>query len=145
LRFAKSDSADCNRTETIEDVRKLFDLAPPATEATSDTDPPQPLADPCPCCGGRMIIIETFEAGCQPHHRPTASRDSQDRYLVSVDTSNTTARFSALVIHRQRRCSLRSCSAFHLGSCASPKHSVSTAHSSPISRSSTHHHNILTP
>jgi hypothetical protein len=27
---------------------------------------------PCPCCGGRMIIIETFEAGAQPRHRPRA-------------------------------------------------------------------------
>jgi len=25
----------------------------------------------CPCCGGRMIIIETFERGCTPRHRPT--------------------------------------------------------------------------
>src|SRR6202043_231045 len=58
--------------ETTETVRKLLNLAPPAAEATSDTDPPQPLAHPCPCCGGRMIIIETFEAGCQPRHRPTA-------------------------------------------------------------------------
>ena len=20
----------------------------------------------CPCCGGRMVIVETFEPGCQP-------------------------------------------------------------------------------
>src|ERR1700730_2116968 len=25
---------------------------------------------PCPCCGGRMIIIETFEPGCQPRLWP---------------------------------------------------------------------------
>jgi hypothetical protein len=31
----------------------------------------QPLAQPCPRCGGRMFVIETFEAGCQPRHRPT--------------------------------------------------------------------------
>jgi hypothetical protein len=24
------------------------------------------LAHPCPCCGGRMIVIESFEAGCHP-------------------------------------------------------------------------------
>jgi hypothetical protein len=74
--------ASTNRNETIEALRKLFDLAPPAAEATSDTDPPQPLAHPCPCCGGRMIIIETFEAGCQPHHRPTTPL-----VTVRIDTS----------------------------------------------------------
>jgi hypothetical protein len=31
------------------------------------------LCLPCPSCGGCMHIIETFEAGCQPHHRPTAA------------------------------------------------------------------------
>src|SRR3984893_17195744 len=28
-------------------------------------------AHPCPCCGARMVIIETFAAGCMPRHRPT--------------------------------------------------------------------------
>jgi Putative transposase/Transposase zinc-binding domain len=74
--------ASTNRNETIEALRKLFDLAPSAAEATSDTDPPQPPAHPCPCCGGRMIIIETFEAGCQPHHRPTTPL-----VTVRIDTS----------------------------------------------------------
>src|SRR5580692_1197635 len=58
--------ASRNRTKTIEAVRKLLNLAPPVDAQTSQTDPTQPLAHPCPCCGGRMIIIETFEAGCQP-------------------------------------------------------------------------------
>jgi hypothetical protein len=26
---------------------------------------------PAPGCGGRMIIIETFQRGCSPHYRPT--------------------------------------------------------------------------
>jgi len=74
--------ASSNRTETMEAVRKLLNLTPPAAEATSDTDPPQPLAHPCPCCGGRMIIIETFEAGCQPRHRPTTPLA-----VIRIDTS----------------------------------------------------------
>jgi hypothetical protein len=45
--------------------------------ATSDA-----LATPCPCCGGRMIIIETFEPGCQPRHWPTTSL-----LAIGVDTS----------------------------------------------------------
>jgi len=58
-----------------------LDLTPPA-EQTSQTDPAQPLAHPCPCCGGRMIIIETFEAGCHPHHRPTTPL-----VVIRIDTS----------------------------------------------------------
>jgi hypothetical protein len=45
--------------------------------AVSDT-----LATACPCCGGRMIIIETFEPGCQPQHRPTTSMAA-----IGIDTS----------------------------------------------------------
>ena len=33
-------------------------------------DEPKTPEHPCPCCGGRMIIIETFERGCQPRYRP---------------------------------------------------------------------------
>ena len=47
--------------------------------ATEATDKP---IHPCPCCGGRMIIIETFEAGSTPRHRPTASA-----ITIRVDTS----------------------------------------------------------
>ena len=50
-----------------------------ASLATEATDKP---VHPCPCCGGRMIIIETFEAGCAPRHRPTASA-----IAIRVDTS----------------------------------------------------------
>jgi hypothetical protein len=34
-------------------------------ERPEDGDQPEPrvLAHPCPCCGGRMIVIETFERG----------------------------------------------------------------------------------
>ena len=34
-------------------------------------DEPRMLPRPCPCCGGRMFIIETFARGCEPKHRPT--------------------------------------------------------------------------
>ena len=51
------------------------ELATPA--AASDA-----LAAPCPCCGGRMIVIETFAAGCQPQHRPTTSL-----VAIGIDTS----------------------------------------------------------
>jgi hypothetical protein len=70
------------RTETIEAVRKLLNLDPPVAEQTSDAAPAQPLAHPCPCCGGRMIIIETFEVGCQPRYRPTTPL-----VTIRIDTS----------------------------------------------------------
>jgi hypothetical protein len=79
--------AGSNRAETIADVRELLNLDPSAaeetaTEETSETDPAQLLARPCPCCGGRMFIIETFDPGCQPRHRPTASP-----IAIRIDTS----------------------------------------------------------
>ena len=75
-------SASTNRAETIKAVCKLLDLAPMATEQASQTDPGQPLAPSCPHCGGRMVIIETFEAGCQPRYRPATPVG-----LLRIDTS----------------------------------------------------------
>ena len=70
----------------IAKARELLGLVTPVTAATepSEVDPavPQALAHPCPCCGGRMIVIETFEAGCQPHHRPTPPL-----IAIRIDTS----------------------------------------------------------
>ena len=64
---------------------------------------------------------------------------------MSVDTSHTTARFPRWSSTGNAAARPDACSALHLGSCASPKHSVSTVHSNPISRSSTHNHKILAP
>jgi hypothetical protein len=79
--------AGSNRAKTIETVREFLNLVPPAAEETvakenGETDPEQPLARPCPCCGGRMFVIETFEPGRQPRHRPTAPL-----VVIRIDTS----------------------------------------------------------
>jgi hypothetical protein len=76
--------ASPNRAETIARARELLGLATPAAEAAVEIDPAaaQPLAKPCPCCGGRMFVIETFEAGCQPRHRPTTPL-----VAIRIDTS----------------------------------------------------------
>src|SRR5438552_6763 len=76
--------ASAKRAETIARARELLGLATPATEEAVEIDPAaaQPLAQPCPCCGGRMFVIETFEAGCQPRHRPTAPL-----VAIRIDTS----------------------------------------------------------
>jgi hypothetical protein len=74
--------ANGGRAENIARARQLLNV--PATQgelgqgAANDNEPPT-LAHPCPCCGGRMIIIETFERGCAPRHRPTAP--------IRIDTS----------------------------------------------------------
>ena len=66
--------ASANRAETIARARELLGLAAPVAEEKVEIDPAaaQVLAQPCPCCGGRMFVIEIFDAGCQPRHRPTA-------------------------------------------------------------------------
>jgi Putative transposase len=78
--------AGSNRAETIETVREFLNLDPPAAEETAEeigeADPAQPLAHPCPCCGGLMFIIETFEPGRQPRHRTTAPL-----VAIRIDTS----------------------------------------------------------
>jgi hypothetical protein len=67
--------ANGGRAENIARARQLLDVAAPQN-APGDADSsgdgePQPLSHPCPCCGGRMIIIEIFERGCAPRYRPT--------------------------------------------------------------------------
>jgi hypothetical protein len=66
--------ANGGRAENIAHARQLLNAPAPQNEpsgADSTGDEPQTLAHPCPCCCGRMIIIETFERGCAPRYRPT--------------------------------------------------------------------------
>ena len=78
------------KSDTITRARELIaEAAPPQPprpakhgEATAGTEATDKPIHPCPCCGGRMIIIETFEAGCAPRHRPAASA-----IAIRVDTS----------------------------------------------------------
>jgi len=53
-----------------------------ASTTCADASEPQPLSHPCPCCGGRMIVIETFERGGSPRYRPAASP-----IVIRIDTS----------------------------------------------------------
>jgi len=57
--------------DNIARARELLAVAKPEAPPTSTAvDPSTP---PCPCCGGRMTIIEVFARGATPRHRPTAS------------------------------------------------------------------------
>jgi hypothetical protein len=65
--LAKPSSAD-----NIARARELL-AAPPLHDETNGTatDRNKPA---CPCCGGRMLIIERFERGATPRHQPTQIR-----------------------------------------------------------------------
>jgi hypothetical protein len=78
--------ANGNRAANIARARELLaTLAPsqpPETSEAAPVDESRVLPRPCPCCGGRMIIIETFARGCQPKHRPTPAP-----IAIRIDTS----------------------------------------------------------
>ena len=66
--------ASSNRAENIAHARELLAVPPPVKQPETPKpvlDQPRVLPRPCPCCGGRMIVIETFARGCEPKHRPT--------------------------------------------------------------------------
>jgi hypothetical protein len=78
--------AHSTRADNIARVRKLLAVSarpsdPKAAETTDDKEP-RTLSQPCPCCGGRMIIIETFQRGGAPHYRPAAPT-----VAIRIDTS----------------------------------------------------------
>jgi len=62
------------RANNIARIRALLavPLIPIDAIKAAHTKPEEPEAPehPCPCCGGRMRIIETFLRGQQPKHRP---------------------------------------------------------------------------
>jgi len=66
-----------NRAANIARARQL--LAAPQNpeqhlDPAAESGQPGALPMPCPCCGGRMIIIKTFARGCQPKHASAAIR-----------------------------------------------------------------------
>jgi hypothetical protein len=77
--LAKTSCAD-----NVARARELLVVAksqsvPSNADASDPNVPPSP-SYPCPCCGGRMIIIETFARGSTPRHRPTGP-------MIRIDTS----------------------------------------------------------
>ena len=78
------------KADTIARAREMIAAAAPAQPPQSTkphqasvgaeaTDKP---VHPCPCCGGRMIIIEMFEAGRTPRNRPSVMP-----VAIRIDTS----------------------------------------------------------
>ena len=75
-----------SRARNIARIRELLaaPLIPVDAIKALDTTPEQPKApaQPCPCCGGPMRIIETFLRGQQPQHRA-----SPVPHAIRIDTS----------------------------------------------------------
>jgi hypothetical protein len=72
--------ASGTRADNIARARELLDASNSRAEpAGAAIDPGKPT---CPCCGGRMIVIEVFERGATPQHRPTAPTS-----VIRIDTS----------------------------------------------------------
>jgi hypothetical protein len=78
--------ASANRVVSIAQARALLAVPFPATQpeipAAEAPGEPRILPRPCPCCGGRMIIIKTFARGCAPKPRP-----SPVPAAIRIDTS----------------------------------------------------------
>jgi hypothetical protein len=74
--------ASSRRAENIAQARQLLAVPKPQSEnVTADAadSNEQTPSHPCPCCGGRMNVIEIFERGCAPRTRPES--------VIRIDTS----------------------------------------------------------
>ena len=75
--------ANGNRADNVAKARELLGVPtrPPDPEPEpAAPDQPSVLPRPCPCCGGRMLVIEVFARGHEPRHRPTP-------IVIRIDTS----------------------------------------------------------
>lgn len=68
--------ANGNRATNIAQARALLSVHAPTNDEADNVEDASPdetriLNLSCPCCGGRMIIIEVFAAGMEPKHRPS--------------------------------------------------------------------------
>jgi hypothetical protein len=78
--------ASGTRDDNIARARRLLDVTATQSEADdtncAGANEPKPPEHPCPCCGGRMIIIETFQRGSSPRYQPAAPTA-----VIRIDTS----------------------------------------------------------
>jgi hypothetical protein len=77
--------ANGNRAQAVARARELLGVPAASAEAGDQAKASAEsmvLAHPCPCCGGRMRIIETFERGREPRYRPAPAVA-----VIRIDTS----------------------------------------------------------
>ena len=70
--------ASANCKANIARARQLMaapmaEVDPPAVHDTADPDATTDHRPPCPCCGGRMIIVEVFARGAAPRGPPSGT------------------------------------------------------------------------
>jgi len=58
--------ANASRADSIARIRGLLRTDAAHRHDDTDADEPPLPSYPCPCCGGRMIVIEMFRRGCMP-------------------------------------------------------------------------------
>jgi hypothetical protein len=66
------------KAETIAKARDMLAAAVNPDTAEIDQNVATAHAHPCPCSGGRMLIVELFEPGCQPQHQPIIPKIRMD-------------------------------------------------------------------
>ncbi len=72
--------ANGGRAKNLARARELLKVPPPRDEPADETDTrPEALSQPCPDCGGPMIIIETFKPGQKPRSHPPRAPPSRSR------------------------------------------------------------------
>ncbi len=78
--------ANGSRADNVAKARALLNVpkpdAIPDDPKSADATEPSALSRPCPCCGGRLLIIETFARGCEPNYRPDTAP-----LVIKIDTS----------------------------------------------------------
>ncbi len=69
--------ANANRADNIALARQLLGVPDPAPPSANSDGANRGCEDEepniCPCCGGRMVIVQTFEPGCEPRLWPIPS------------------------------------------------------------------------
>lgn len=68
--------AASSRKASLARARELLATAAPTVEETPDE--PRDVRPVCPCCGGSMIVVETFARWCQPRAPPHAAFSAED-------------------------------------------------------------------
>jgi len=75
-----------SRADNVAKARALLNVpkpdAIPDDPKSADAVELPALSRPCPCCGGRLLIIETFARGCEPNYRPATAP-----LVIKIDTS----------------------------------------------------------
>ncbi len=69
--------AASGRKAGLERIRTL--LAVPPSPEVDTPEEPSDTSPPCPCCGGRMVVVEVFERGHQPRAPPVGAPPNREK------------------------------------------------------------------